>query len=311
MRSIRLSFARVFFLLFSGIYLLHADQHCDEQLRFADHSFAKKEYDNALTEYQRYVCMPNASKPLGLYRIALTYQANGQLLQAARAFEEVLDCQEESGSVRLSSMSPPSMIEPVKLSAHIDLFKNCVLRQEYSLARYELSQLRDYPQGSQNIELFQYFEILLHLHQYQMDSAQQKMQSIQLDTPYSQSILRLAEAIQNYRSQDFKRPSTAMMLSAVVPGLGQWYAGQKAQGVRMFALVSALSVVLGWRGYTAITTSDTRIRAVAIMDCTVWGLAVWRRYYTSGRNKAYMAAAHHNRDIQVRFQNQLKAIENF
>jgi hypothetical protein len=142
---------------------------------------------------------------------------------------------------------------------------------------------------------------------YSIDSAQKYLGAVTTTSRYTSKAKRLDTLLDWYTSRGMKNPLTAYLYSSAIPGWGHWYIGDRKKAAKSFLLMAGLSGLLCYEGYH-FYRGDLRQRYIRGMDIfLLWGLA-WRRYYGGIRKAAHQQAVEYNQNVQLEYQERLRAI---
>lgn len=106
----------------------------------------------------------------------------------------------------------------------------------------------------------------------------------------TQEAMQISEAFSRYTETPPRNPRTASILSGIVPGTGQAYAGYPFQGFNSLALIAGLGV------FTGFAIADERF-----IDAAFIGAPYLLRFYIGGINRASDLAEEGNREDENAF----------
>lgn len=179
------------------------------------------------------------------------------------------------------------------------------------LARYELGELAAFGPERQQREYTELLKAASFLYEFKCDSALYYLGNISPASAWHDPATRIADRTRQYLAVPLKKPVTAMLLSSLLPGAGQFYIGKPATGFKALVLNGALAGLTAGRAYAAYRAYQKGNRAeyrVAVMDVTVVFTGLFLRYYHAGRNRAYNLARQQNQERQERFLGDITAI---
>lgn len=111
---------------------------------------------------------------------------------------------------------------------------------------------------------------------------------------HSDSIKRFLDRAVNDR---YKSPGKAMLLSTIFPGAGQIYNGHWLSGLNALALNLAL-------GYLTVDLVSDREYVPAFLSY----IFLFQRYYSGNRGSAYQQAVAHNRQQDLQYENEILSL---
>jgi tetratricopeptide (TPR) repeat protein len=233
-----------------------------------------REYDEAITEYKRFICFATNSNDEMVsdawFQIGIAYRNQAQWENALNAFHKSL-------SITTNNK--------LKDERRIDIGVLLIAKQDYSKAEFELlrvSMFSHYPPlrrkatfflGICYLYTFKWKEAQKAFNQYFDDS--QILQREQVD-----SLL----AVTNYPK--YKFPKIAKWLSTFIPGLGQIYGGDLKDGL------NAMAINIG-TGYL-LTNSLLEHR---YEDAFISYLFLFQRYYSGNRYNAERITKEYNEKL--------------
>jgi hypothetical protein len=192
-------------------------------LDLGDHLYQEGSYEEAITEYERSIFFADSTDDvrLGLERISRTYREMGEWhLSADRLLDTLAFRKEPNGSAR------------TRIAVGLDL----VRAGESDSANY---QFRRVVQGQASKEIRTRARLLMgivDIHEHRWESARANlMPSLKDAGLLDRSIHRIEKRLMVPVSGT-KSPKLAAILSAVLPGLGQIYAGEWRSGINAFVL---------------------------------------------------------------------------
>lgn len=251
----------------------------EPQLEFADYLLKKQNFYQAITEYKRFIFYHPESQLINnaYYQIGLCYKYGKKYGLARNFFEKVLDAQVDNS---------------LKRAACLAIAKTYIDDKDFEAARFELDELiKDNP--AETSEIY-YWKGITYLHEYKWKAAQIEfsraragsssinakwLDSIQESLPYIEEALHLP-----YLSE-----KKALLLSTIIPGSGQIYAGKVMDGIISFVFNASMVYFTMER-----VKADDRLGAGLIVSV---GLL---RFYHGGRHNALQAAQEANEQMNSR-----------
>lgn len=251
---------------------------------FADSLFQEGDYLNAAHEYKRLLFLnPDAPQiDFIAFRVAASYQNAGKLEDAIRAYQLLIDTY------------PKSIL--------VERAKNNIAQCHVLLGDSEqgLSSLKRFLSEHQESSLAPraHFTIgMLHADKGEWTQASRVWRDVYStypDTPFAEVSDRLARRIKNADTLPHRSPTVAGVLSAVVPGSGQIYAGRTTDGLYTFVGMVVL-------GSASFYYADQERYEVAI---PIGVLSLF--FYGNGIYQSVQAARVFNVRHEAQFRNRLQ-----
>jgi hypothetical protein len=233
-------------------------QTLEETFEFANTLFEKQSYESALEAYRR----------------TLFFDQNNEF--APRVFKNMADC-----LYKKAEYSEAAYYYDLAYFVHSGEEQNGITLQkassnlllgDYNKAKVELFNLPD-ELSSEHHERSIFYSAMIHFAQGDFDASKELFKEVSTDT------LAINELFIKNAKIDKLNPKTAKILSIIIPGLGQFYAGDVKNGLNSLILSGGL-MFLGVR--SAINNS--------ILDAALSIMPWYQRYYTGGYNKAEIIA---------------------
>ena len=260
-------------LLFFAIFLSHffnsTSIALQDPLTLGDHFIKLNNYDAAITEYKRFIFFhPDDIRVAETYnQIGLAYRSQGLWQEAIFAMRNaVLNANTDE-----------------QKSAHqLNLAVTLIASENYDLARLELIKvmLRNTSDTTYKRSLF--LQAVTYIYQYRWDDARKILKDYTTD----ESLNQLFEKAMNLPQKSTK---VAKVLSAVIPGTGQMYAGRWGGGLN----------ALGLNGMLGYVTVDAVLKGHYI-DAALWTYLIFRRYYMGNLYRSGTAAETYNQEQSQR-----------
>ncbi len=222
---------------------------------------AEQFYD-AVTEYERllFFDVNNKYRFKANYRIGQCYRAGAKLLEASAAFNRAV-------------ISAPD--KEAEDSARIELIKITILRHDFGTA---LTMIQQYEMTVKKISTARYWRGWTYM---MMDDWERAANCFGL--PDTTEFLRqFCIYVQNQKYS----PVKARVLSALLPGMGQFYTGNYFQG----------TISMGWNVLFGFLTVKSFL-ADRVFDGFAVGSLLWMRFYGGGQEAAEHYAAEKNTEI--------------
>jgi tetratricopeptide (TPR) repeat protein len=259
------------------LIILNSKVYCsaEPQLEFADYLFESQNFYQAITEYKRFI-FHHPESPIinnAYYQIGLCYNYGKKYELARDFFEKVL-------------LLNTYLDNSLKTNAYLAIAKTYIDERNFEAARFELDELiKDKPSTASE---FHYWKGIIYLHEYKWKAAQAEFKQItngkwlnlsQEFSPYIEEALHLP-----YLSE-----KQALLLSTIIPGSGQIYAGKVMDGIISFVFNASMAYLTMERVKT-----DDYLGAGLIVSI---GLL---RFYHGGRQNALQAACDANEQMNSR-----------
>jgi len=206
---------------------LEAPYKASSPLAFADSIFSIKQYDDAITEYKRYVYQDRDSKLLdSVYlQIALSYRYLGEL----------------DNSNKYLGLSLANTVTQNKVSQIIiDKAINQIIREDYQSASNILLNVLESASDTETIIQASYYLLIVDVLSCNFTKAKQRiLDDYQRNSPGNHvyknhiEIIALLDSVANLKHKDVKK---AKRLSSFIPGFGQIYCKDCLKGVNAFIL---------------------------------------------------------------------------
>ena len=271
-------------------------QQTEKQLLYAEQLFDARIYNSSILEYKRFLFYQPHTElaDFARYRIAQGhyYQGNrGYSQQLFRGFMESF---------------PDS---PLYHRAQLMLGKTRLDDQEYATARSIFFQILQANDDERLLVQAQYLRGWCYVHDRNWFKAIAEFRRVHqlrgenrdtglFDSDLEQIAIKLADTTLASTPLPLKSPKFAQLLSTVVPGSGQIYAGKVRNGLISLAINTAFFYLL-----TDSVVDRRYVDAVGIY-------LVGSRFYWGNRFNAKKWAIEHNQDLEMGFIERLKSIEH-
>ena len=194
-------------------------------LSAADQLFDRGSYHEAITEYKRFIFFNPESNQIShaLYNMGMAYRASHDWQNAIDSIESSI------------------LHEREKIAAErkrIVLGTTLIASGNYSLARLELVKVLEFTSSPLLRRKSIYFNGIASLYMYDWDSAMRSFNDFYSEYD-DQVVKERASEIQSLLARagnSYKSARTAQILSAIIPGAGQIYAGYWKDGINAFIL---------------------------------------------------------------------------
>lgn len=248
--------------LFSIFCSVHA-QSISETLFIADQHFSNGEYDPAIKAYRRVLFFSEQQAPEIYTKLAESYLKSNNFEKAIYYFNFTENA---------------ALTDSLKLEAGFRKVATYLIANKILFAKNELLGMpvveSDYFKFKTN-----YYHAIIELQQGNVEHAHVFLKEIFPETIHGDLEKYLKKAEKKMK----KKPLSAMVLSAAIPGLGQVYAGDWKDGANSFVL-------------NALTTSlyIYVVYQYSILDALIAVMPWWHRYYVGGFMNAKRKVAHTN-----------------
>jgi len=257
----------------------------DPALDLGDYLFSLQSYDEAITEYKRFIFFhpddPRVSD--AFYKIGLAYRSEQRWAEAIEAMETAI---QQTGDATL------------KAERRIDLAVTMIASGQYDLARIELLKVstQNGRVGSAGAspsltnpsdrlrQRALFLQGVAYLYRFNWESARQAFKTYFDANPELQDKARIIDALfEGALHRPQKSVAVAKVFSTILPGAGQAYVGEWKNGLNALALNGLL-------GFASVNAAlDKRYQDAAFLT-----FFLFRRYYLGNRYRAGEAAKQFN-----------------
>lgn len=198
----------------------------DEVLDLADKFFDLNFYEEAITEYQRFIFFNNAGENVGYayYKIGLAYRNMYDMEKSLEFFE--YSVQTTSSDIK-------------KQERKIDIAVNYIAWRKYSKAKFILLKLISFSKIPEIRRKASLFLGITHLYCYEWEDAKAALNLYFKEEGKNRTVYRIDSLLTEAKKIKYKSPETAKWLSIFVPGTGQIYAGEAGNGLNALVLNGA------------------------------------------------------------------------
>lgn len=232
-------------------------------LNLAKHLSRTGNPDEAITEYKRFLFFhPDDVRAASIYReIAFAYRSQGLWQDAINTLLNAVQSAEDNEE---------------KSEYQLDLAVTLIAVKNYDLAILEtIKVILRTPSGPQYRRAL-FLQSIAYIYQFRWEEAREALKNYSSD----ESLNRYFDEAVNLTQ---KSPRTAKILSAILPGSGQIYAGDWKGGLNAFALNGVLGYV----------TVDSILDGLYV-DALLWVYFIFQRYYQGNLYRAGKAAEDFN-----------------
>ena len=248
-----------------------------EVLELADWLLESGSYDEAVTEYKRFIFFNSESDRVGYayYRMGLAYRASGDWQKAIDALRE--------------SISAAKDLQTAD-ERRIVLATTLIASGNYSLARLELLKVSDFSEDQSLRLKSMYFDGIASLYMLDWDASQETLGKFYSEYDEGRMSRRAKEinTIILKTRNSYRSGELAKSLSTLLPGLGQVYAGDWRDSLNALVLNGLLI------GLTANSIYKRDYSDAALISY------ISLRYYIGNRYQAEMDARKYNESLDRR-----------
>ena len=258
-------------LLFFYSFTVTAEEH---PLSLGKHFFAYGNYDAAITEYRRFLFFHPDDERIGeaYHNCGLAYRAQGLWTEAITALRIAMHHATDDES---------------KSEYQLTLAVTLIALQDYDLAQLELIKVTLRSPSAMLYRRALFLRAVAYTYQFRWDEAREVLKNWSTDE-------RLDKLFDAAINTPRKSVSFARVLSTILPGAGQVYAGNWRSGLNALFL----------NGGAGFLTVDAALDGY-YTDALLWGGLVFWRYYRGNTFRARQAAEQFN---QQRTQEAAEAI---
>ena len=251
-----------------------------------DDRFARSQWQEAARSYRRHVqyVPENVRVDSVLFALARSLERTGDEVGARFRFEELLDRYPESG---------------VAEEARIALARLYLRIGAGERARFELEDEIAFGALPERVTEARYLKTWAYLSRHEWHKAQVWLEGLersQLGQPHRSASRVLAAKLNTRKDRPRRSPRLARVLSTVVPGLGQIYAGETLDGVIAFTLNSAIT-------YSVVRSAQAR----NWLDTALIGGLLFHRFYAGNTYNAQRYSHAYNEAQDARLIQEIRA----
>ncbi len=263
-----LSIFIIFFLGFETILL----QAQDISLELANKFFEAEDYENAITEYKRFIFFNPGHDfvPEAYYQIGICYRNQ-------KKWSEAIDSIQRS----ISMTADPVPREDRKIAIAIIQ----IARGNYDTAEFDLLRIARFSDNPTDKKKAYFFLGVCYTYRFKWEEAGQAFNRFFSDS--LSSIKTEIDTLCQFASNlNYKSPKLAKWLSTIIPGAGQLYVGDIRNGINAFILNSI-----------TIYFFINALVEHRLQDALIGNLFLFERYYRGNRTNAERIAQEHNEKI--------------
>jgi len=252
----------------------------DGVLHLADELFAAGQFDEAVTEYKRYIFFnaenPEAAPGYAYYRIGLAYRSQGRWDDAIATLQKSIQAESR---------------EDAREERRLALGVTQIACGRYDQADFLLLKIEMYSPFEEAKRKAAFFRGICALYTSKWDEAREAFQNYFGGRDLETDALgkRIEGLLVQAQRKGYKSPRLAKALSTFVPGLGQIYATDWVGGLNALALNAAT-------GYLLVHDLVQK----QIQDAVFNSIFLFQRFYSGNRQNAEDAAMRYNKALSQR-----------
>lgn len=206
--------------IFTFLFLANIG-YSDDIISFADNLSKQGRYDEAITEYKRFIFFnpDHTDNSQILYKMGLAYRAE-------RDWHHALEAMETS----ITLTQDPEIAGERRLS----LATTLIASKNYNLAKLELVRILDSTRDNSLSRKALYFSGIASIYSFDWDATEKNFNDF-YDDSSNKSARELNSTLLKAKDS-YKSTTTAKILSTIIPGAGQVYAGNWHDGLNAFIL---------------------------------------------------------------------------
>ncbi len=260
----------LFILMLTFSFFCNFTSIAGENLLALGNHFSKLgNYDAAITEYKRFLFFhSDDTRAAEVYRkIGLAYRAQGLWQEAILAMRNAV----------LHALN-----QEEKSAYQLELAVTLIASQNYDLARFELIRVTIRTPSGPLYQRALFLQAVALIYQFQWEEAREVLRNYTIDEMLDKLFDKAA---------NLPRKSTrvAKVLSAILPGAGQVYAGNWRSGLNALALNGVF-------GYVTVDSILNR----HYVDAVSWTYFIFQRYYLGNLYRAGKTVDEFNENISRR-----------
>ena len=259
----------LFFAIFLSYFSNSTSVASQDLLTLGDHFIKLNNHDAAITEYKRFIFFHSDD-----IRVAETYNQIGLAYRSQGLWQEAIF------AMRNAVLNANT--DEQKSAHQLDLAVTLIASQNYDLARLELIKVMLRNTSGTTYKRSLFLQAVTYIYQYRWEDARKILKDYTTD----ESLNQLFEKAMNLPQKSTK---VAKVLSAVIPGTGQMYAGRWGGGLN----------ALGLNGVLGYVTVDAVLNGHYI-DAALWTYFIFRRYYMGNLYRSEIAVETHNQEQSQR-----------
>lgn len=260
----------LFFLVLTLLFFCNFTSIAEVNLLALGDHFSKLEnYDAAITEYKRFLFFhPDDARAASAYqKIGLAYRTQGLWREAISMMRNAV----------LHALNHEE-----KSEYQLELAVTLIASQNYDLARFELIRVTMRTNSGPLYQRALFLQAVALIYQFQWEEAREVLRHYTTDEMLDKLLDKAVNLPQ-------KSPKVAKVLSAILPGAGQVYAGNWRDGLNALALNGVF-------GFVAVDSVLDR----HYVNAVTWTYFIFQRYYLGNLYQADKAVDDFNDDTSRR-----------
>jgi len=273
--------ASKYLLIFTLLFLANIGLS-DDIIALADSLSKQGRYDETITEYKRFIFFnpDHTDNSQILYKMGLAYRAEHDWRHAIEAMETSIVLTQD-----------PEIASERRLS----LATTLIASKNYNLAKLELVRIFDSTRDNSLSRKALYSSGIVSIYSFDWDATEKNFNDF-YDDSSNKSARELNSTLLRARDS-YKSTTTAKILSTIIPGAGQVYAGNWHDGLNAFILNG---VIIGFIANSAYK-KDYR-------DALLITFLLSYRYYKGNRYHAEKDVEKYNASVDLRTARELLKI---
>lgn len=245
----------------------------DMVLNLADRFFNLGFYEEAITEYKRYIHFNAATGEVSYayYKIGLAYRNKHNLKKSLEALE---------------AAAQSAMSDSIREERKIDMAVTYIAEGKYDKAKFILLKLLSFSKIPEIKRKASLFLCVAYLYTYQWESAKDAIQIYFEEEGNNAVAGELDSLLSAAEDMNYKSPATAKWLSTFIPGIGQMYAGNVGDGINALLLNGANIYFIIYK-----------LLKEEYGNAYIIYFFLFRRYYFGNIYRARKEAVEHNRKL--------------
>lgn len=252
---------------------VHPSSVNDPALILADSLYNLENYYQSITEYKRFLFLnpPSPQASHALYRIGLAYRIQREWNKAVEALRE---------SIRMSD------VDSLKDERRIILATTLLAKGDYSLAQLELLKLAQFSDFNFVRYKALYFQGVASIYSHNWETAKNVFHDFYHNYGHSKQGREIDSLLGEAIHLSYKSVTAGKILSTIIPGAGQIYAGNWKGGINAL-IVNAITGTL-----LARTIEQRRYS-----DALIVFFSLFYRYYSGNRYRAEEDVRRYNKNL--------------
>jgi len=262
----------------------------DLALNLGDHLFNSGEYEEAITEYKRFIFFNPTSDRVSYayYKIGMAYRNKKSWVESLRA---------------LRQSAETACTESIRQNRELALAKTLIAAGNYSAAEFQLLRIESFSQDQILKRKAAFFRGVACLYLFKWKEARDAFQTYfstgSMDEFSEDVAMRVNSALMVAENLRYKSPALAKLLSTFLPGSGQIYANNWRSGLNALAINSVIAYLVS----SNLAKGDYQDASLSFL--------IFSRYYFGNRFHAGQIAEEYNEHLnQIWAERILKILMN-